>query len=488
MGAQCSWFGSTMRVVWLLGIATVGFTCFPPNTRSAVATAIASNRSETGDPSVLLPLQIGRHGHHLVDRHNIPFLIQGDSPWSLIVGLTKDEVEQYLETRKKQGFNALLVNLIEHHFPGGDNKRGAPFNRDGQAPFKVPGDFTTPNEAYFAHADWVLQRAGELGFVVFLTPCYLGYPGTEEGWYKEVAASGVQACRDYGRYLGKRYGGLKNVIWVAGGDHNPDDVRAQTLALIGGIREANASQLWTAHCVRENSAADQYGDQPWLTVNSTYAGKDVAEKCLRDFLREPVRPSFLSEAYYENEPHGNEGPMTPDDTRKQAWLAALSGTCGQFFGNRPIWLFEKGWFSALNSTGTRYQIYLRRCLLSRHWEDLVPETGPRLLPEGSGRGPDRKVAAMSSDRLTALVYLPAGGQLAVELSLFEGPEVQAWWFNPRDGSNRSAGKFATSGRHIFSSPDGSDWVLILDSVGSGAPPPGTQNIFSVSTKTKLTDQ
>ncbi|HZC34680.1 MAG TPA: DUF4038 domain-containing protein, partial [Chthoniobacterales bacterium] len=300
--------------------------------------------------------------------------------------------------------------------------------------------------------------------------------------------SSVESCREYGRYLGKRYGGLNNVIWVAGGDHNPDDVRAQMLALVNGIREVNASQLWTAHCVRENSAADQYGDQPWLTINSTYAGQDIADKCLRDFLREPVRPSFLSEAYYENEPHGNEGPMTPDDTRKQAWLAALSGTCGQFFGNRPIWLFEKGWLSALDSAGARYQSYLRKCLLSRHWEDLVPETSARLLPLGLGAGRNRRVAAMSLDKLTALIYLPVGAELSVELPLFQGPEVQTWWFNPRDGSNRSAGRFPTNSRHTFSPPDGKDWVLVLDSGARDVPPPGTQNIFSVSTTTKLTNQ
>jgi Protein of unknown function (DUF4038)/Putative collagen-binding domain of a collagenase len=473
-------------MILFFGIVILAFISFPLSVRGAAVGMAVSNPADTDDGAVSLPLKIDAHGRYLVDQHNVPFLIQGDSPWSLIVGLTNDEVEQYLEVRKRQGFNAILVNLIEHHFPGAQNKKGAPFNRDGQEPFRVSGDFTTPNEAYFAHADWVLRRAGELGFVVFLTPCYLGYPGTEEGWYKEVKASKLESCRDYGRYLGKRYGGLNNIIWVAGGDHNPDDVRAQVLALVAGLRETNASQLWTAHCVRENSAADQYGNQPWLTINSSYAGTDVAEKCLQDFLREPVRPTFLLEAYYENEPHGNQGPMTADDSRKQAWLAALSGTCGQFFGNRPVWLFEKGWFSALYSLGARYQIYLRKCLLSRHWEKLVPETSQRLLPEGLGNGPNRKAAAVTSDKSTALIYLPVGGQITVELPLLEGPQVQSWWFSPRDGSSRSAGKFATGDRYTFSTPDSGDWVLVLDSVSRDATPPAARNIFSDSTTAKVT--
>ena len=79
------------------------------------------------------------------------------------------------------------------------------------------GDFTTPNEAYFEHADWVLRRAGELGFVVLLTPAYLGYEGGGEGWYRDMAAAGADHLRSYGRFLGKRYRSFKNIIWVQAG-------------------------------------------------------------------------------------------------------------------------------------------------------------------------------------------------------------------------------------------------------------------------------
>jgi hypothetical protein len=452
----------------ILGAAAAWFTgC----SRSASS---PSDFAETGTPAAF-PLKVGPFDRYLVDRHDVPFLIHGDSPWSLIVALTPGETEQYLQVRRKQGFNAILVNLIEHKFAGGDNKRGAPFNRDGQGPFLVPGDFTRPNEAYFAHADQVLRRAGEMGFLVVLFPCYLGYPGTEEGWYDEIKANSVQACRDYGRYLGRRYAKMKNIIWIAGGDRNPDDVLPQMLALVEGIREVDPARLWTARCFPENSAADHYGDQPWLAINTTYTYHDLAQNCFKDYCREPVRPSFLVETHYEND----FGHRTGDDTREQAWLAVLSGTCGQFFGNQPLCVFGKGWVSALDSPGARYQVYLRRCLLSRHWENLVPESGRRLLPEGLGSGGRRMAAAVSRDRLTALVYLPTGGSVTVDLSALEGPQVKAWWFNPRDGTNRDAGTLAAGDRHhTFRTSGGGDWVLVLDSAGHNAPPPGTRNIFA----------
>ena len=92
------------------------------------------------------PIRVGPDHRHAVDQDGLPFLIQGDSPWSLISGLTNEEAERYLEDRRLKGFNSLIVNLIEHKFRG-------PVNRYGEGPFTTPGDFTTPNEEYFKHAD-----------------------------------------------------------------------------------------------------------------------------------------------------------------------------------------------------------------------------------------------------------------------------------------------------------------------------------------------
>ena len=55
----------------------------------------------------------------------------------------------------------------------------APANAYGQEPFLAPGDYDTPNEAYFRHADWVLRRAADKGFLVLLAPSYLGGHGPQ---------------------------------------------------------------------------------------------------------------------------------------------------------------------------------------------------------------------------------------------------------------------------------------------------------------------
>jgi len=81
--------------------------------------------------------------------------------------VNKEDAEIYFADRRSKGVTALIVNLVEHKFNG-------PTNRYGQAPFRTPGDFATTNEAYFAHADWVLRRAAESGMAMLLDPLYLG--------------------------------------------------------------------------------------------------------------------------------------------------------------------------------------------------------------------------------------------------------------------------------------------------------------------------
>ena len=62
------------------------------------------------------PLSVGPGERYLVDAAGRPFLIHGDTAWSLIAQLTREDVELYLDDRRARGFNTILVNLIESRF------------------------------------------------------------------------------------------------------------------------------------------------------------------------------------------------------------------------------------------------------------------------------------------------------------------------------------------------------------------------------------
>jgi len=152
---------------------------------SVLLVALLAGLCPTAAPADF-PLKVSANRRYLVNRNGLPVLVQGEAAWSLITGVTKQEAERYLDDRRRKGFNAIIVNLIEHKFQG-------PVNREGEGPFTTPGDFATPNEKYFAHADWVLRQAADRGMAVFLFPAYLGYKGLDEGWYQEVLLNGTAA-------------------------------------------------------------------------------------------------------------------------------------------------------------------------------------------------------------------------------------------------------------------------------------------------------
>lgn len=126
----------------------------------------------------------------------------------------------------------------------------------GQMPFTSPGDFNTPNEADFAHAGWVINKAAESGIVVFLAPFYLGYGCGSQGWWcSQVKGSSPATLRSYGRYVGSRYMGFSNITWSIGGDGDPAaNGVAKVQEFVSGIQEFDNTHLFTAYSCPEQVA------------------------------------------------------------------------------------------------------------------------------------------------------------------------------------------------------------------------------------------
>jgi len=425
---------------------------------------LLSSAIQAADPAY--PLKISANKRYLVDQHNVPFLLHGDAPWSLIVGLTKAEAEQYLENRRVKGFNSIIVNLIEHKFCA-----HPPKNRGGEGPFTTPGDFSTPNEKYFAHADWVIKKAGEKGIQVVLAPAYLGYEGLEEGWYEEVLANGPAKCREYGRYLGNRYKHFDNLLWLMGGDRNPGKALPEVHEIALGVEENDKRHLFTAHVAPEHSPVDVYPQETWLDVNVTYTYKLVHDTLLGDYNRTPVVPFFLIESTYEGEHNSTTLQM-----RRQAYWAILCGATGQMMGNRPLWLFDPGWQAAMDAPGSVSMAHLKALFKSRAWYDLVPDQNHTVVTAGLGEfhGLDYLAAARTADGSTVIAYMPTSRKVTVAMSMISGSQAKAWWFDPSTGNAHSAGEFPTHGSRNFIPPADGDWVLVLDDAARKLPAPGTR--------------
>jgi hypothetical protein len=445
------------------------------------------------------PLILSSNGRYVVDQAGRPFFINGEAAWSLISAVSKEDAELYLEDRRLKGFNLVVVTLVDRKF-----SPDPPRNFYGEAPFAVDGDFSTPREAYFSHADWVIDKAREKGIVVMLAPLYLGSGCGDEGWCREIHSSPEETIREYGRYIGNRYRSFPNLIWLIGGDTDPSgsrdgaatvlrrwfrqsvlgaqgvagpapvpDVQDKVRAFVAGLREHDRVHLISAHNARNQTAMDPWPDEPWLDLNNIYTDAQTYTAARREWARRPFKPFFLVESFYENE-HAS----TPLSLRRQAYWAVLSGgVLGHVFGNCQIWGFSYGfcadsWKAQLDSEGSRTLALLGRLFSSRSFFLLEPERRRVTTIPDHQYGLEYVASASASDGSTMMSYLPVRKTVIADLSGISGPSTTAWWFNPRSGDAVFIGTYPTSFRLEVLPPAEQDWVLVVDSTSLSAGPPG----------------
>jgi hypothetical protein len=426
--------------------------------------------AEAAQPEkIKFPIRLNDSGRYFEDQNGMPVLVHGDSAWSLMAQLDLKETEFYLNHRKSQGFNAILVNLIERKFSA-----NPPRNASGERPFLRPGDFSTPNEAYFVHADAVITMAAKKGLLVFLVPAYLGWKGGDEGWFQDIRIAGADHVRQYGRFVGSRYKTYSNIVWVLGGDFTPPRQYQWSVdALAEGIREGGATQLMTAHCGQE-SPASAFGNRKWLDFNNVYSQAiNLYDSTIKEYQRKPVKPFIMIESVYEGE-HNS----TPDRIRRQAYWSILTGAAGHFYGNNPVWNFSspskvfptgEDWKDALDSRGAKDMSYLWKLLHSVRWDTLKPDAEHGFLVAGYGEtgGEKYSTAAVTSDGNAAILYVAAEAPNRLSLDLKKvAQRYQVMWIDPTNGKTVDISALTDDhgGRKAVTTPGkndsgAKDWIL-----------------------------
>ncbi len=437
---------------------------------ASTLSAFDVSRTAHAEPQSRFPIRISANARHFEDQNGQPFLVRGDTAWSLPAQLTLDEATFYLRRRKAQGFNSVLITLVERKFSD-----HPPRNSAGVEPFGVPGDFSRPNEPYFVHVDALLHAAHRQNMLVFLTPAYLGWKGRDEGWFQQLVRLGPERVRRYGRFVGSRYKEFAHIVWVLGGDFTPPwRFRWVVDALADGIRDGGGRQLMTAHCGQE-SPATPFGNRTWLDFTNVYSyARDLYKVTIAEYQRKPVRPFVMIESIYEGEHHSR-----PERMRHQAYWSLLSGAAGHFFGNNPVWNFsspakvfpsELQWQQALDSRGAEDMSRVSMLFQTLRWNDLVPDITRRLVVDENRSGTDHPSAtAITSDRTLAVTYFASMPPRRVVLDARSiSMPFRAFWYDPTSGKTNPAtvqAVDATGSTTIVSpgqnSAGAKDWVLIL---------------------------
>ena len=134
-------------LVFLIVAVSIGF---PPVARAA---------------DELPHLRVSENRRFLVTTTGAPFFWLGDTAWELFHRASREDAERYLRKRAEQRFTVIqavaLAEMDGLHVP----------NAYGELPLRND-DPTQPNDAYFAHVDWVVAKANVLGLYVGLLPTW----------------------------------------------------------------------------------------------------------------------------------------------------------------------------------------------------------------------------------------------------------------------------------------------------------------------------
>lgn len=102
--------------------------------------------------------------HLLAEEDGSPFFYRGDTAWELFHRLNRGEASCYLQDRASKGFNLIqaedLAELEGLNMP----------NAYGDVPL-LQKDIHKPNEKYFEHVYYIIDKASDLGMYIGLLPC-----------------------------------------------------------------------------------------------------------------------------------------------------------------------------------------------------------------------------------------------------------------------------------------------------------------------------
>ncbi len=453
---------------------------------------------------VVFPLQLSPNHRYLVDQNNTPFLIREISAWGLIQALPEKEASDFMDSIRLKGFNSLLVSVITTD----PRFAGDPPNWQGNSPFKVKWDFSTPNEIYFAHVDRILRLAEQKGMLLLLVPCYLGYYGDpRQGWFSKLLDSRNDTSKSYsyGQFLGKRYRDFKNLIWVAGGDNSPtDELKTHLGQIIRGIKDGEGfggRHLWTGHWsseIGENWSTDNASFASFMDLDGLYAfvEQDMGNsgpQYKAELEKYPAGNMYfqLDQSYEQDIPGG------PDNTdyqwiRRKNYGGLLSGCVGTSFSpgiseEKQLFKFYN-WQDFMNTKGMQEMKYCFDLFESRPWNQLIPDQNTsEIITMGRGNYGDTDYVclARTASGSTVIAYLPTSRTITVDLEQVSGDSAKVWCYNPRDGHAKLIGTFSTTGKQDFASSNG-DQILVIDDASLDLPAPGTEikQIFSNQKKAK----
>ncbi|MBC7256093.1 MAG: glycoside hydrolase family 140 protein [Chloroflexi bacterium] len=449
----------------------------------------------------MVKLCVSANRRFLADENGHPFFYLADTAWELFHRCNREEADRYLADRAAKGFTVIQAVVLAE-LDGLTEP-----NAYGHLPL-VDRDPTRPNEAYFEHVDYIVERAEALRLFIGMLPTWGKY--VTDVWQEHQVIFEEDSARWFGEYLGQRYRD-RHIIWILGGDRPADGRLHVYRALAEGLRAGDGGQhLIGYHPQGQRSSSIWAHQEPWLDINMCQSGhlrrsNENWAMIAADYALQPPKPCLDAEPCYEEIAVGfnpGNGYFGAHDVRKAAYWAVFSGAAGHTYGCNNIWQMyapgrrpilhpTKPWYESLDLPGAFDMRHLKALMLSRPYFTRIPDPSlalsNRLDPPGklSPCGSDDYVAVTRDgspgqrDATYLMAYFPMLRSIHLDTSVITGGRLRAWWYDPREGVATLIGEMANPGH--WETPrltSGPDWVLVIDDVACGYPPPGQREAGS----------
>ncbi|MEO0375131.1 MAG: DUF4038 domain-containing protein [Cyanobacteria bacterium P01_A01_bin.17] len=381
-----------------------------------------------------------------------PFMWQGDTAWDL-GRLTPSEANEYLSKRASQGFT--IVQGVVFNAPG--NRDNIVENNAGQAPFAVRDgkyDFDSPNDAYFDNFKEIVEIANEYGLYVAVLPLWGGFKTGIYGGRSIAHMTDAQAD-GYGRYIGAKLKDNNNVIWIIGGDTPPGSSENFFNSLASAI-DSESDGIMTYH----NSREEETGRGSWQ-----YSG--IADQSWYDFhgyhttvKKDPRTYVLTTEGYQQGQGKPvvslEEDYFGYNNAKENVFQHYFAGGAGITHGWRYVWDFDQDrWQDTLEDENVAMIVNHHEVLRKINWASIQPDQSIIESGEGEPDSDEQKIAEMTRDGESLVVYVPEGNSAAsIRLSKLNSRRAALTWHNPDSATTQSAGTVAAEASMGFTLPSG----------------------------------
>jgi hypothetical protein len=359
---------------------------------------------------------------------NDPYFILADTAWMAFTNLTFLEFKNYVLYRKRQGFNALLIQNIPAFQDMPDNIKILPFkiNKDGSY------DLSKVNDKYFEQVKKKMEFLKANNMIAFICPVWVSYiQGSQIEKVFNCKGKQFKNFNDFKKFADYSVDFYKEYhpVWVIGGDAEMTGKGTNNFKyysyLSKSIRKNCPKDMITAHVAGGQKIDNIYIENGYIDFYTFQSGHMYYNP---DSLMSPyllaqdyynnyeVKPIFNAEPMYEAHGFGNRyGRHGADHVEKAFWYSVLGGANSGFtYGAHGIWMFYDGtgfnneawslipmkWKNALQLKGSDNVGLYKEIYEKYKMHLLIPQNNLEL-------GPYKEiVAASTADKYEIVVYVP----------------------------------------------------------------------------------